>query len=160
MRVRRAKVAIEEAQLKLGWTKIYAPADGYVTNLEVFEGQFVAPGGPIVAFVNSASFRVDGYFQETQLKHIKPGGKVVIILMGHPDHKLIGEVESIGYAISPPGIATTEGPSGLVPSIEPTFDWVRLAQRVPVRIRITEIPEDVQLVAGTTASIAIEPIKE
>ena len=160
VRVRRAKVAMENAQLKLGWTKIYAPADGYVTNLEVFEGQFVAPGRSIVAFVNSASFRVDGYFQETQLRHIKPGGKVVIILMGHHDRKLIGEVESIGYAINPPGIAMTEGPFGLVPTIEPTFDWVRLAQRVPVRIRITEIPEDVQLVAGTTASIAIEPIKE
>ena len=160
VRVRRAKVAIEEAQLKLGWTKIYAPSEGYVTNLEVFEGQFVAPGSPIVAFVNSSSFRVDGYFQETQLRHIKPGSKVAITLMGHPDHKVVGEVESIGYAISPPGIATTEGPSGLVPSVQPTFDWVRLAQRVPVRIRVTEIPEDIQLVAGTTASIAIEPITD
>ena len=131
-----------------------------MTNLDVNEGQFVAPGGPIVAFVDSTSFRVDGYFEETKLKHIKPGDKVAIILMSHPDQKVFGEVESFGYAISPPDIATTEGPSGLVPSIEPTFDWVRLAQRVPVRIRITEIPEDLRLVAGTTASISIEPTKK
>lgn len=157
VRVRRAKIAVAEAQLSLSWTKIYAPNDGYVTNLDVNEGQFVTPGGPIVAFVDSTSFRVDGYFEETKLKHIKPGDKVAITLMSHPDQRLLGEVESFGYAISPPDIATTEGPSGLVPSIEPTFDWVRLAQRVPVRIRITEIPEDLRLVAGTTASISIEP---
>jgi multidrug resistance efflux pump len=160
VRVRRAKVAVAEAQLSLSWTKLYAPTDGYVTNLEVFDGQFVTPGGPIVAFVDSTSFRVDGYFEETKLKHIKPGDKVAITLMSHPDQKLIGEVESFGYAISPPDIATTEGPSGLVPTIEPTFDWVRLAQRVPVRIRITEIPEDLRLVAGTTASISIEPSRK
>jgi multidrug resistance efflux pump len=157
VRVRSAKVAIEEAQLKLNWTKILAPTDGYVTNLEVFDGQFVTAGGPIVAFVDATSFRVDGYFEETQLRHIKPGARAVIKLMGHPDYTLIGEVESFGYAINPPDIATTEGPGGLVPSIEPTFDWVRLAQRVPVRIRLTEIPENVRLVAGTTASVSIEP---
>jgi multidrug resistance efflux pump len=159
VRVRRAKVAIEKAKLTLSWTKIYAPTDGYVTNLDVNEGQFVAPGGPIVAFVDSTSFRVDGYFEETKLRHIKPGDKVAIKLMSHPDQKLIGEIDSFGYAISPPDIATTEGPSGLVPTIEPTFDWVRLAQRVPVRIRLIEVPDNIQLVSGTTVSISIQPSK-
>ena len=159
VRVRRAKVAIEEAKLTLSWTKIYAPTDGYVTNLDVNEGQFVAPGGPIVAFVDSTSFRVDGYFEETKLKYIKPGDKVAIKLMSHPDQKLIGVIDSFGYAISPPDIATTEGPSGLVPTIEPTFDWVRLAQRVPVRIRLKEVPDNIQLVSGMTASISTQPSK-
>jgi multidrug resistance efflux pump len=159
VRVRRAKVAIEEAKLTLSWTKIYAPTDGYVTNLDVNEGQFVTPGGPIVAFVDSTSFRVDGYFEETKLKYIKPGDKVAIKLMSHPDQTVIGEIDSFGYAISPPDIATTEGPSGLVPTIEPTFDWVRLAQRVPVRIRLKEVPDNIQLVSGTTASISIQPSK-
>jgi multidrug resistance efflux pump len=159
VRVRRAKVAIEEAKLTLSWTKIYAPTDGYVTNLDVNEGQFVAPGVPIVAFVDSTSFRVDGYFEETKLKYIKPGDKVAIKLMSHPDQKLIGVIDSFGYAISPPDIATTEGPSGLVPTIEPTFDWVRLAQRVPVRIRLKEVPDNIQLVSGMTASISTQPSK-
>ena len=68
-----------------------------------------------------------------------------------------GEVESIGYAINPPDVATIEGTNGLVPQVEPSFDWIRLAQRVPVRIALGAIPDGVQLVSGTTASVAIEP---
>ena len=76
--------------------------------------------------------------------------------MSHSDQQLKGEVESIGRATNPPKVASTEGELGVVPSIEPTFDWVRLAQRVPVTIRLLEVPEGVQLISGTTASISIE----
>ena len=150
-------VQLEEAQLKLSWTSMYAPFDGYVTNLDVNEGAFGFPGVPIAAFVDSSSFRVDGYFQETKLKRIRPGDRAIITLMSHPDQELEGVVDSIGYAVNPPDIADTEGVSYLVPQVEPTFDWVRLPQRVPVRIRLEEVPDNIQLVSGMTASVAIRP---
>ena len=156
VRIRGAKVQLEQAKLDLSWTSIYAPADGYITNMDLLSGTFVSPGTPFALFVDASSFRVDGYFQETKLKHIQPGDRAVITLMGHPEQRLEGEVESIGFAINPPNLAETEGPANLVPTIEPTFEWIRLAQRVPVRIRLKEVPEDLHLVAGTTASIAIQ----
>jgi multidrug resistance efflux pump len=155
--IREAMVQLEEAKLKLSWTSMYAPFDGYITNLDVNEGAFGFPGIPIAAFVDSSSFRVDGYFQETKLKHIKPGDRAIITLLSHPDIELKGVVDSIAYAIDPPDIADTEGASNLVPQIEPTFDWVRLPQRVPVRIRLEDVPKDIQLVSGMTASVAIRP---
>jgi multidrug resistance efflux pump len=153
-------VQLEEAQLKLSWTSMNAPFDGYITNLDVNEGAFGFPGIPIAAFVDSSSFRVDGYFQETKLKHIKPGDRAIITLMSHPNMELKGVVDSIGYAIDPPDIADTEGASHLVPQVEPTFDWVRLPQRVPVRIRLEDVPESIQLISGTTASVAIRSSRE
>jgi multidrug resistance efflux pump len=160
LRVRESMVQFKEAQLNLSWTSMYAPFDGFITNLDVNEGQFVIPGIPIAAFVDSSSFRVDGYFQESKLKHIKRGDRAIITLMSHPDIELKGVVDSIGYAINPPGIADTDGASNLVPQVEPTFDWVRLPQRVPVRIRLGDVPEDIQLVSGMTASVAIRPSRE
>lgn len=157
VRIRNAKVRLEQAQLNLSWTSIYAPTDGYITNMDLLSGTFVSPGTPFALFVDSSSFRVDGYFQETKLKHISPGDRATITLMGHREQPLEGEVVSIGYAINPPNLAATEGPSNLVPTIEPTFEWIRLAQRVPVRIRLKMVPKDLHLVAGTTASISIQP---
>jgi len=157
VRIREAKVQLEDAELHLGWTSMYAPFDGFITNLEVNEGQFAAPGHPIAAFVDSSSFRVDGYFQESKLKHIKPGDRAVMNLMSHPDIELTGVVDSIGYAINPPHTASTEGALFLVPQIQPTFDWIRLPQRVPVRIHLEDVPGDIQLVSGMTTSVAIRP---
>jgi len=160
VRIRHAMVGLEKAKLDLGWTTMSAPSDGFITNLEVSEGQFGAAGHPIAAFVDSSSFRVDGYFQESKLRHIKPGDHAIITLMSHPDTELKGVVDSIGYAINPPQIASTEGERYLVPTIAPTFDWIRLPQRVPVRIRLVDVPEDIQLISGTTGSVAIRPAKE
>jgi multidrug resistance efflux pump len=160
VRIRQAMVQLEEAGLKLSWTSMYAPFDGYITNLDVNEGAFGFPGIPIAAFVDSSSFRVDGYFQETKLKHIHPGDRAIITLMSHPDVELHGVVDGIGYAINPPDIADTEGAGNLVPQVEPTFDWVRLPQRVPVRIRLVDVPADIQLVSGTTASVAIRSSRQ
>jgi multidrug resistance efflux pump len=158
--VRTAKVQLEKARLNLSWTSVYAPCDGYITNFDLDEGQFGSAGTPIAAFVNSSSFRVDGYFQESKLRHIRPGDRATITLMSHPHVKLRGVVDSIGYAVNPPDVADTEGTAYLVPQVQPTFDWVRLPQRVPVRIRLEAVPEDIQLVAGTTASVAIEPSRQ
>ncbi len=157
VRVRQAKVQLDEAKLDLAWTTIEAPSDGYITNLYVNEGSYAVVGSPLVAFVDSKTFRVHAYFQETKLRHIKPGDKAIVTLMGHHDQPIQGVVETIGRATNPPDVASTEGEMGVVPQIEPTFDWVRLAQRVPVRIRLLDVPEGIQLVSGATASVAIQP---
>jgi multidrug resistance efflux pump len=154
--IRSAKVTLTEAQLKLDWTKVYAPTDGYISNLYLKEGAYANAGSALVAFVDRDSFRVHAYFEETKLRHISPGDPAIVTLMSHYDRPLRGEVESIGRATNPPQVAPTEGELGVVPQIEPTFDWVRLAQRVPVTIRLIEIPEGIQLISGTTASISIE----
>lgn len=151
-----SKVSLETAKLKLSWTSIYAPGDGYVTNLELKEGDYSNTGSAMLAFVDSNSYWVYGYFKETQLKHIKPGDRAVVTLMSHRDKPIEGVVNSIGRAISTPGTANI---SELVPEISATFDWVRLAQRVPVRIELKKVPEGVDLIVGTTASVAVIPNK-
>ena len=156
VRIRSAKVTLEQAQLNLDWTSIEAPADGYVTNMNLLDSTFVSPGTPFALFVDASSFRVDAYFQETKLRNIQPGDRAIVTLMGHRDRRIDGQVESIGYAINPPQLAETEGPENLIPTIEPTFEWIRLAQRVPVRIRFKEIPDDLHLVSGMTASVSIQ----
>ena len=153
--VRSAQVQIEQAKLQLKWTSIYAPSDGYITNMSLLEDTFVSAGTPFALFVDSSTFHVDAYFEETKLRHIKPGDAATITLMGYHDQPIEGEVESLGYAINPPNLASTEGPDNLVPTIQPSFDWIRLAQRVPVRIRFKKIPDDLHLVSGTTASVSI-----
>jgi multidrug resistance efflux pump len=155
VRVRSAQVALQQAQLKLDWTRVYAPTDGYISNLNLKEGAYASAGSPLIALVDSNSYRVHAYFQETKLRNIRPGDPAIITLMSHPGRRLEGQVESIGRATNPPKVASTEGELGVVPSIEPTFDWVRLAQRVPVTIRLVEVPEDIRLISGTTASISI-----
>ncbi|TWU37458.1 HlyD family secretion protein [Novipirellula artificiosorum] len=154
-RIQSANVQLEQAQLNLNWTSIYAPADGYISNMSLLGDTFVSAGTPFALFVDSSSFRVDAYFQETKLKHIQPGDEAIITLMSHHNQPLKAHVESIGYAINPPNLAQTDGPSNIVPTIQPTFEWIRLAQRVPVRIRFDNIPKDIHLVSGMTASIAI-----
>jgi multidrug resistance efflux pump len=154
-RIQAAQVALAQAQLNLSWTKVVAPSDGYVTNLNVETGDYADAGIPLLAFVDSTSFWVAGYFMETQLRHMKPGDAAVMTLMAYPDQPLEGVVDSFGWAIAPPDVADTLGVRNLVPQIQPTFDWVRLAQRVPVRIRITQVPDGVELIVGLTASVAI-----
>lgn len=154
--VRSAKVQLEEAKLQLNWTAIRAPTDGYITNMSLLKETYVSAGTPFALFVDSSSFHVDAYFEETKLKHIQPGDPANITLMGYSDLNIEGEVESIGYAINPPNLAQTTGPDNLIPTIQPSFDWIRLAQRVPVRVRFKSIPQDLHLVSGTTASISIQ----
>jgi len=156
VRIRSAQAGLATAELDLEWTRIEAPADGYVTNVRVFQGAFASPGVQMLAFVDASSYWVAGFFRETQVGNIKPGDRAKITLMGQSDAEVEGEVESIGWAINPPNIATIDGPSGIVPQVQPSFDWIRLAQRVPVRVKLTSVPDGVRLIAGTTVSVAIE----
>jgi len=108
---------------------------------------------PALALIDSDSFWVHGYFKETQVEYIRKDNKAVIKLMTYPDAPLEGVVDSMGW-----GIAQQDGApaADLLPSIKPSFDWIRLAQRIPVRIRLTHIPDEVDLRVGTSASVFIE----
>lgn len=147
-----AMAAFRQAELNLEFTKIVAPVDGYITNLGVQLGSNAVANQPIVALVDINSFWVAGYFKETSLRNISSGQKSVVTLMSHPNLPLQGYVESIEW-----GIAQKDGSTGadLLPSISPTFEWIRLAQRVPVHIKLTVVPEEVALRIGTTASVLV-----
>jgi len=153
--VKQAQAALATAQLNLQRTQVRSPVDGYVTNLLVRVGDYASAGAPRLALIDSRSFWVDGYFEETKLPHLRIGDPVDIRLMSGGVH-LQGTVEGVAR-----GIAGAVDPTGadLLANINPTFNWVRLAQRVPVRVRIdTEhMPAGTVLVAGQTATLIVHP---
>jgi multidrug resistance efflux pump len=149
----QARAELEVAKLNLARSTVLAPANGYVTHLRLRAGTYVSAGQPQVAVVDSDSFWIEGYFEETKLHALKPGEPARIRLMGYST-PFAGRVESVTRGISDPNdVASNRG----LPSVNPVFTWVRLAQRIPVRIAIDELPPDVTLVVGMTASIAIGP---
>lgn len=151
--LRQAKAARDEAALNLEFTRIVAPVDGYVTNLNMRLGSQAVANQPALALVDVNSYWVSGYFRETTVGRISAGDKAIVTLMSYPDQPLHGHVDSIGW-----GIAQEDGSTGfdLLPNISPTFDWIRLAQRVPVRINLDEVPEGVALRVGTTGSVLVK----
>mgnify|MGYP001820031873 CR=1 FL=1 len=144
---------LHAAQLDLEFTEVRAPVDGYITNLKLRQGTQTVANQPALALIDTASFWVQGFFKETQIRHVRSGNQATIKLMTYPDQPLDGVVENMGW-----GISQQDGQSDadLLPTINPTFDWIRLAQRIPVRIRLTAIPEEVALRVGTTASVFIK----
>lgn len=148
-----AQAAVDRAQLDLSYTTIVAPADGYVTNVTLRPGAFAAQGEPLFALIDTSTFRVTGFFRETLLSGVKPGTVAEVTLMAYPNMPVRGEVVSVDW-----GISRNNGSTGhnLLPVVSPTFDWVRLAQRVPVNIRLTDIPADVELRVGLTASVQVK----
>ncbi|GAA0484751.1 MULTISPECIES: HlyD family secretion protein [Tatumella] len=145
-----AQASLDKALWDLQRTKIYAPVDGWITNLTLRAGNYASEGSPLFALLDSHSYYVMGYFEETKLRHIRDGDPARIVLYSNGD-TLTGTVLSIGRAIYDQNIEA----DGLVPEIKPTVPWVRLAQRVPVRIRLDKVPDNIQLVAGTTCTIVI-----
>lgn len=150
--LRAAKAALETAQLDLEFTQVRASVDGYVTNLNLRLGSQAVANQPALALVDAASFWVHGYFRESLVGDMRAGDPAVITLMTYPDQPLQGQVDSIGW-----GISQSDGSTGfdLLPSVSPTFQWIRLAQRIPVRVHLDEIPEGVALRVGTTASVLV-----
>lgn len=147
-----AKAERAHAHWQLSQTDVKAPVDGWVTNLTTRVGNYAAMGHPVFALIDSHSFYVVGYFEETKLRHIRPGARARLRLYSD-DRELSGVVESFGRAIYDQSVETD---SGLTPDIKPNVPWVRLAQRVPVRIRLTDPPADLPLVAGTTVTISLQ----
>ncbi|HFT1961505.1 TPA: efflux RND transporter periplasmic adaptor subunit [Enterobacter ludwigii] len=146
-----ALAALELAELNLSHATVRAPVSGYITHLRLRPGDYATAGETKVAIVDAHSFWVVGYFEETKLRHIRVGDTAHIVLMGY-DPVIVGHVESIGHGIGDNNDET--GGLGL-PDVEPTFSWVRLAQRVPVRIHIDALPKGIELVAGLSASVEV-----
>ncbi|HEY8900218.1 MAG TPA: HlyD family secretion protein [Chthoniobacterales bacterium] len=148
--VAAAKAQLEGAQLNLNYTRVYAPVDGYLTNVNTSPGTYVNAGQQLLALVDSSSFWVAGYFKETQISSIRPGDQARITLMGHVGQPFSGVVESTGWAIFLDDGSSVE----LIPQVSQTIDWVRLPQRFPVRIQITGKPP-IPLRIGQTVSVSI-----
>lgn len=146
-----AQASLANAKWRLKQTKIYSPVDGYVTTMKARAGHYALVGIPMVGVLDKHSFYVKGYFEETKLKNIHQGDNAEVVLYSS-GQKILGKVESVGRAISDQN--ETSG-SDLVSNIEPNVPWVRLAQRVPIRIKLKNVPPETRLIAGTTCSIEI-----
>jgi multidrug resistance efflux pump len=151
--IRKARANLRQAELNLEFTQVRAPVDGYVTNLDLRLGSQAVANQPALALVDVNSFWVDGFFKETSIGNIRQGDNAVVTLMTYPDTPLKGYVDSLGW-----GIAQQDGSTGfeLLPNISPTFEWIRLAQRVPVRIHLTNVPDEIELRVGTTCSVLVK----
>jgi len=147
-----AQASLDDAQLNLEFTQVRAPVDGYVTNLNLRLGSQAVANQPALALVDINSFWVHGFFKENYIAGMRAGDRAIVTLMSYPDMPLEGGVDSLGW-----GIAQSDGSTGynLLPSISPTFEWIRLAQRVPVRVHLLDVPEEVKLRVGTTASVLV-----
>lgn len=149
--VASAKAQLAQASTNLQRTQVRAPVNGRVTNLLLRPGDYAATGTVNIAVIDTDSFWIDGYFEETKMAHIHVGDAVSAELLGY-DPLIRGRVESITLGISTANAAaSTQG----LPNVDPVYTWVRLAQRVPVRIRIEHLPEGVTLVAGMTATVSV-----
>ncbi len=155
--VKLAQAKISQAKLNLNFTHVVAPVTGYVTNLRMQLGTQAVANKPLLAIIDKSTFWVQAFFKETDIKHMHDGLTAKVVLMTYPDQPLTGTVTSVGY-----GIAAQNPTSGdLLQKVNPTFQWIRLAQRMPVRIKLSNLPADVQLRVGSTASVLIntEPSK-
>jgi multidrug resistance efflux pump len=145
----QAQTARGVAQLNLDRTAVHAPANGLLSDVNLRVGDYVSPGKPVMAMVDAASLRIEGYFEETKIPQLRVGQAVEVRLMGE-EAALRGHIVSIAPAIED----RERGPSAsMLPNVNPTFSWVRLAQRIPVRIALDKIPDGVRLIAGRTASV-------
>ena len=149
VRERTAQLSANKAMEAL---EVRAPADGFVMQCGLQPGTSVKAGEPLFALAVRESFRVTGFFRETLISRIRPGDRAKVTLMAFPERTLEGVVESVGR-----GIARSDGmlDRQLLPQVTPTFDWIRLAQRFPVRVRLDELPPDIELRVGLTASVEI-----
>jgi multidrug resistance efflux pump len=150
-----AKANLKLAKLNLGYTKVCAPVDGYVTNMNTSPGTYVTAGNQLMALVDTSSFWVAGYFKETQLPRIQVGQKARLTLMGYRGRPFEGVVRSLGWGIYVAD-GSGSGNTALLPAVNQTIDWVRLPQRFPVRIQVVG-PTPVPLRIGQTVSVAMTP---
>jgi RND family efflux transporter MFP subunit len=149
----QAQTALEEAELNLTRSEVKSPIDGIVTNIELQPGDYATTGKPEFAILATDSVRIEGYFEETKLRDIRVGDRAKMSLMG--DNRVFyGRVESIAAGVEDHDRASS---SRFLANINPTFNWVRLAQRIPVRIKVDQKPADLALLSGRTATVRILP---
>ncbi len=143
--------SLRQAKLNISYTKVFAPANGYVTGLTFGAGTYVQTGQPLFALIDSDSYYLTAYFKETVLKNLEPGRSVSIHFAPRPFEGFNGTIESLGWAIYQADAST----QNLLPNVAPTVDWVRLTQRYPVRIRLDAEVRKLPLKIGVTASVRV-----
>src|SRR5262249_5568581 len=148
----QARAQLSQAQVNLERTRILSPVDGFVTNLLAQLGNFVNTGVNTISLADANSFSVDGYSEETNLAPTRVGDPAQVKLMGYSEI-MRGHVDSVARAIN---VANAQAASQGVANVNPIFTWVRLAQRIPVRVHIDEVPPGVVLAAGMTATVEID----
>jgi multidrug resistance efflux pump len=151
--LRQAEADRRVAQINFERSDVRARVDGYVTGFTMRPGDYVTSGSPKFALLDTASYYVLGYFEENKLHRFQPGDRARVELLGDT-RPLWGHVASMAAGITD---REDSAPDGALPNVNPTFSWIRLAQRVPVRIAIDQVPQGLRLVAGRTASVTIVP---
>ncbi|MCW5890374.1 MAG: HlyD family efflux transporter periplasmic adaptor subunit [bacterium] len=146
-----AEAALKSAELDVAYCRVAAPFDGWVTNLNISVGEYARQGQPVFALVDGRTWWVVANFRETDLHAIRPGMAAAVTLMSYPGRRFAAVVDGIGWAVR-----DTDGDSETVlPLVEPTLNWVRLARRFPVRIRLTESDPERPFRMGATAVVTI-----
>ncbi|MYM21058.1 efflux RND transporter periplasmic adaptor subunit [Duganella sp. FT135W] len=148
----QAVVARDVAKLNLERTRIVSPVNGTISNLDLRTGSYVSAGRAVMALIDSDSYYVEGYFEETKLPAIQVGDEVAVLPMG-ASLRLKGHVESLSGGVADRDRSTS---ANLLSSVNPTFNWVRLAQRIPVRIKLDALPAGARLVAGQTVTVDVQ----
>ena len=149
----QAVANLDQARVNLQRTEIRSPVNGWVTNLLTQLGDYANVGENVISLVDADSFWIDGYFEETNLEPIQVGDPASIKLMGY-SQTIRGHVGSIARGIN---VANAQPNGQGLATVNTIFTWVRLAQRIPVRVHIDEVPEGVVLAAGMTATVQIDP---
>ncbi len=146
-----AQVRQAMAEINLARTSVASPVNGFITNFQMRVGDYAREGTTNLSIIDADSFWVDGYFEETKMAHVCVGDRAEAQLMGYRT-PILGVVDSVtrGIAVSD-AASSTQG----LPNVDAVYTWVRLAQRVPVRIRITDVPPGVPLVSGMTATVSV-----
>lgn len=148
------KARLAQAQLDLDRTVVRAPTNGVVTNLSLHVGDYVHTGEGVITVVDTQDIWITAYFEETELRKIQPGSKVRIKLLAYPSEIIDGHIQGVARGIA---VANAENaPSGL-PDVDPIYAWVRLTQRLPVHITLDHVPANIQLSAGMSANVAVQP---
>jgi RND family efflux transporter MFP subunit len=151
--LQQAQASLDQARVNLERTEIRSPVNGWVTNLLAQLGDYANVGQNEISVVDADSFWIDGYFEETNLDRVRVGDPASVKLMGY-SQIVRGHVGSIARAIN---VANAQPNRQGLATVNPIFTWVRLAQRIPVRIQIDQVPEGVALAAGMTATVQIDP---
>lgn len=149
--VAQGEVAFDAAKLNLERAEVRAPSDGWITNLDTHTGSYATEGRPMLALVDASSFYVEGYFEETKLPRIHVGDRVRVSAMGG-GAVWTGSVDSLAAGIADHDRSPS---ASLLPSVNPTFNWVRLPQRIPVRVKLDPLPAGERMVAGQTVTVQV-----